>query len=134
MTTCYISLGSNLGNKRKNIESAIKELKKIKSTKLLKTSSLIKTKAQGGPKGQPDFFNGALKIKTGLLPGALLKKLKTVEKNLGRVKTMRNGPRIIDLDILLYGDKIIKTKKLNIPHPRMFKRDFVTRPLREIIC
>ncbi|MBN2830729.1 MAG: 2-amino-4-hydroxy-6-hydroxymethyldihydropteridine diphosphokinase [Candidatus Omnitrophica bacterium] len=134
MVICYLGVGSNLGNRRRNINKAIKELRKIKGIKVLKISSLINTKAQGGPKDQPDFINGALKIKTSFSPSALLKELKIVEKNLGRAKTVRNGPRAIDLDILLYTDRIIKTKRLIIPHPRMFIRDFVVTPLSEVIC
>jgi 2-amino-4-hydroxy-6-hydroxymethyldihydropteridine diphosphokinase len=134
MKTCYIALGSNLGNRRKNIRSAVEELKKIKKVKVLKISSLIKTKAQGGPKNQPDFINAALKIKTSLSPLALLKKLKKIEKKLGRIEAVRNGPRIIDLDILLYADRIIKTSQLIIPHTAMFERQFVIRPLVEVIC
>ncbi|MCX5707190.1 MAG: 2-amino-4-hydroxy-6-hydroxymethyldihydropteridine diphosphokinase, partial [Candidatus Omnitrophica bacterium] len=82
----------------------------------------------------PKFLNGCLKVKTELLPLTFLKKLKKIEKELGRVKTVRNGPRPLDLDILLYADRIIKSRKLTIPHPRMFKRDFVIKPLAEVIC
>jgi len=93
----------------------------------------MNTKAQGGPKNQPNFLNCALKIKTSLSPLKLLKYLKTIEKSLGRGKAVRNGPRIIDLDILLYGERVIKAKELIIPHPRLFKRDFVIKPLAEVI-
>lgn len=87
----------------------------------------------GGPKHQPLFLNACLKIQTRLLPAPLLKSLKNIEKELGRKKTVRWGPRKIDLDILLYGDKIIKSKTLNIPHPRMLERTFVLKPLLEVL-
>ncbi len=133
MVTCYLGIGSNLGDRRKNISSAIKKIKALKDTKVIKVSRLIETEAVGGPAGQPKFLNGALKIKTNLPPLTLLKGIKKIEKELGRAKTVRYGPRVIDLDILLYADKIIKTKTLTIPHPKMFIRDFVIRPLSEII-
>lgn len=133
MVTCYLGIGSNLGERRKNISSAIKKIKALKDTKVIKISSLIETEPVGGPAGQPKFLNGALKIKTNLPPLTLLKGIKKIEKELGRDKTVRYGPRVIDLDILLYADKIIKTKTLTIPHPKMFIRDFVIRPLSEII-
>lgn len=134
MEVCYIALGSNLGRKRENILSAIRELQELRGLRLLKVSSFVRTKAAGGPKGQPDYLNAAIKIKTVISPQILLKKIKDIEKKLGRVKTVRNGARIIDIDILLYGERRIHTRQLIIPHPRMFKRDFVIRPLSEVIC
>lgn len=133
MQTCYLGVGSNLGARRENIGSAIKKINSLKSTRVVKKSKLIETNPVGSPEGQPKFLNGALKIKTELTPLTLLKKLKEIEKSLGRAKTVRYGPRTIDLDILLYADKIIKRKGLMIPHPKMFERDFVIRPLSEII-
>ena len=105
----------------------------MKTTKVLKQSPLIQTDPAGGPLGQPKFLNAALKINTGLSPLKLLKELKNIEKELGRKKSARNSARIIDLDILLYGDKVIRAKRLIIPHPRMFVRDFVIKPLMEVI-
>lgn len=133
MTTCYLGLGSNLGDRRKNIRLAIQKINRLKGTKVIKVSKLIETAPVGGPLRQPKFLNGALKIKTNLSPQLLLKKIKEIEKELGRSKTTRFGPRTIDLDILLYSDKIMKTKKLTIPHPRMFERDFVLKSLSEVI-
>lgn len=133
MNTSYIGIGSNLGNRQENIKLAVKKINALEDTKVIKLSRLIETKPVGGPSRQSRFLNAVLKIKTNLTPQRLLKKLKKIEQALGRVKTVPNGPRTIDLDILLYGDKIINTKKLVIPHPRMFERDFVMRPLLEII-
>lgn len=133
MAICYLGIGSNLGDKRKNIILAIKKISKLKSTSVLKVSKIIKTKPKGGPPKQPDYLNCALKIKTKFSPHLLLKKLKKIEKEMGRKSTIRYGPRIIDLDILLYEDKVIDSKDLKIPHPRMFLREFVLKPLSEII-
>lgn len=133
MHTCYIGVGSNLGNRRKNIKLAIGKITALRKTKVIKISKLIKSAPAGGPRGQGKFLNGALKIETKLSPATLLNELKNIECQLGRIKTVRNGPRVIDLDILLYADKIINTSKLVIPHPRMFYRDFVIKPLLEIL-
>ena len=134
MLTCYLSVGSNLGTKSKNIEFAIDQLRRIKGIRVLKVSPLIRTKAQGGPKGQPDFLNGALKIKTSIPAESLLKVIKKIESKIGRIKAPRNFPRVIDIDILLYGDRIVKSRDLVIPHPAMFKRDFVIKPLLSVLC
>ena len=129
----YLGIGSNLGNRRDNIKQAVKQINLLKNTRVLKISNLISTDPLGGPPNQPEFLNAALKINTTLSPVTLLKKLKIIEKSLGRVKTVRNGPRTIDLDILLYADKIIRNKYLTIPHRAMFKRNFVIESLSEII-
>lgn len=133
MHICYIGIGSNLGDRRKNILSAIKKIKALKDTKVLKVSKLIETNPVGGPKGAGKFLNGALKIDTNIPPKTLLNKFKKIEQELGRIKNAINRPRTIDLDILLYSDKIINTKKLVTPHPRMFEREFVLKPLSEVI-
>ena len=131
--TCYIAVGSNLGDRRKNILSAIKKIKALKDTKVLKVSKLIETNPVGGPCLEGKFLNGALKIETKISPRTLLNKFKKIEQELGRTKSAINRSRTIDLDILLYSDKIINTKKLVIPHKRMFEREFVLKPLTEVI-
>jgi dihydroneopterin aldolase/2-amino-4-hydroxy-6-hydroxymethyldihydropteridine diphosphokinase len=133
MNICYLGIGSNLGDRKKNIDLAIENIKKIKNTYFLKMAPIIETEPEGGPKGQGKYLNTVIKIKTSLNPSALLRELKNIEKKLGRTKTVRNGPRVIDLDILLYADKIISTKKLKIPHPRLFLREFVLEPLSKVI-
>jgi len=130
---CYLGIGSNLGDRRKNIRMAIKKINALEDTKVIKSSRLMETQPQGGPRGQRRFLNGVVKIKTGIRPFKLLKELKQIEKELGRRQTMRFGPRTIDLDILFYQDKIIHTKTLHVPHPRMFERIFVLKPLSEVI-
>ena len=133
MVTCYLGIGSNLGNRSKNIRLAIQKIRALKNTELIKISGIIETKPMGGPRNQSKFLNAAIKIKTNLAPSLLLKKFKKIEIELGRTKTLRYGPRVIDLDILFYGDKIINRNNLEIPHPKVFKREFVIRPLLEII-
>lgn len=134
MYICFLGVGSNLGDRRKNIRTAIKEVNKLENTKVIKVARIIETAPVGGPVGQPKFLNSALKITTSLSPLKLLKELQIIEEKLGRPrKHTRNGPRPIDLDILFYQDKIINTKVLTIPHPRVFEREFVIKPLLEVI-
>lgn len=125
----YLSFGSNIGNRRKHIEDAVCELNK-NNIKKEKISSLYET-VPVGPK-QRNFYNLVGKFKTDLSPEQLLKTLKNTEKKLGRKKTFRWGPRIVDVDILFYGSRIIKSKKLTIPHKEITNRLFVLRPLNEI--
>jgi len=132
MVPCYLGLGSNLGNRRENIKKALDYLAKTKGVKVEKTSRIYETIPIGGP-AQNKFLNAAVKIKTSLSPQLLLKTIKEIEKEIGRKKRVRWGAREIDLDILLYGANTIKTKRLVVPHPRMFEREFVLKPLREII-
>lgn len=133
MVICYLGIGSNLGNRRKNIARALEKIKALKHTRIIKVSKLIETEPIGAPSNQGKFLNVALKIQTKIPPLKLLGALKKIEKDLGRIKTTRYEPRTIDLDILFYGDKIINRKELTIPHPRIFEREFVIRPLFEII-
>jgi len=133
MVTSYLGLGSNLEDRHINIKSAVKKIGELKETQVIKLSKIIETEPLGGPPGQGKFLNAVLKIRTNLSPVTLLKELKKIEKSLGRKKCVRFGPRKIDLDILLFGGKIINTKGLKVPHPRMFEREFVLRPLLEVI-
>jgi len=133
MQICYLGIGSNLGDRRENIKLALQKIKSLKDTEFVKVSKLIETDPVGGPSGQGKFLNAALKIKTNIPPEKLLNRLKKIEKELGRTKAVGCSPRTIDLDILFYGDRIINSKNLVIPHPRIFEREFVIRPLLEII-
>ena len=130
MTVVYLGLGSNLGNRKSNIKKALTYLRANK-IQIKKLSSIIETDPVGGPK-QGKFLNAAAKVSTQLTPQKLLTTLKSIEKKLGRVKTIKYGPRTIDIDILIYDRRNMNTPDLKIPHPRMIKRDFVMRPLREI--
>ncbi len=133
MAICYLGIGSNLGSRRANINSAIRKINSLKSTRVLKVSRIIETEPVGGPKGQGKFLNAALKMKTSIAPLALLKELKKIELDLGRTPAARNGPRTIDLDILFYSDRIISRKELKVPHPKVFEREFVIKPLLEVV-
>ncbi len=132
MVICYIGVGSNLGDRKNNINTAIRKIKTIAGTKVTKTSSVLETLPVGGPRSQPLFFNTVLELNTKLSPYQLLLELQKIENALGRVRTVVNGPRTIDLDILTYGDLVLKEKALTIPHPRILEREFVLKPLKEI--
>ncbi|MCM8823791.1 MAG: 2-amino-4-hydroxy-6-hydroxymethyldihydropteridine diphosphokinase [Candidatus Omnitrophica bacterium] len=131
MFTVFIGIGSNLGDRLKNIEEAINYLRSTEGVIVEKVSSLIETEPVGGPP-QGKYLNGVIKIKTSISPHKLLEILNTIEYRLGRKRGVINGPRTLDLDILLYGDLIIQDKDLTIPHPRMWEREFVIKPLLEI--
>ncbi len=134
MPICYIGIGSNLGNRRKNIGLALDNISAISGTKVLRVARLINSKPIGSLYKQGDFLNSAAKISTKLTPSNLLKELKRIEVLLGRPKRhKRNSSRTIDLDILFYADRIINSKNLIVPHPRVFERDFVIKPLLEIL-
>ncbi len=130
MHTAYIGIGANLGNREENCELAIKFLIKNGIT-VTKRSSMLETEPWG-VKEQPNFINMALEIKTSLKPDELLHFLKNIEIEVGRLPTAHWGPRVIDLDILLYDDIILKTSELEIPHPGISEREFVLKPLAEI--
>lgn len=131
MITAYIGIGSNLGNRKENIDKAITYLECSEDIKIVKVSSIYETDPVGGP-SQGKYLNGVIKIETGLSPSGLLSCLNEIEDRMSRVRSEKNGPRVIDLDILLYGDTKINTEHLSIPHPRMLEREFVLRGLREI--
>lgn len=130
MPTAYIGIGSNLGDREDNCERAIKLLE-AGDIKVEKRSSMIETEPWGA-EDQPKFINMAVEIETDLEPVELLSLLKKIECEIGRRPAERWGPRIIDLDILLYDDLIIKMPKLEIPHPHIAEREFVLKPLSEI--
>jgi len=130
MIEIFISIGSNLGNRRKNIEEAIKKMSE--HIHIVQISRLCKTMPQENVQGGW-FLNGVLYGKTALTPLQLLKFLQSIEEKLGRpINHKKNTERTIDLDILFYNGKIIKKKLLTIPHPKILKRKFVLRGLREI--
>ncbi len=130
MAIVYIGIGSNLGNRRANCLKAVESLDKS-GLRISKQSSLYETEPWG-VREQPKFVNMAVEAETGLPPKELLLLLKKIEDDMGRERAARWGPRIIDLDILLYDDLEINEADLQIPHPLMHERDFVLGPLSEI--
>ncbi len=130
MSVVYIGIGSNLGDRKENCLRAIELLQK-REIIVTKRSSLYETEPWG-VKDQPLFLNMAIEIETGLNPEELLKILKEIEREVGRERYFKWGPRIIDLDILLFDNIILKTDNIEIPHPLMHERIFVLRPLCEI--
>jgi len=130
MSKAYIGLGSNVGDRKAHLADAFAALRKSKHIKLIKHSKLYETEPLGPP--QPDFLNAAAEIETDFSPLALLRELHRIENELGRVRKERWGPRVIDLDILLYEDSIMDTEQLSIPHLLMHEREFVLVPLAEI--
>lgn len=130
MTTVYLGIGSNLGNREENCRNAVKLLIQ-NGIKVTRMSSQIETEPWGVT-DQPKFINMAVTAETDKNPSALLHILKNLETEIGRRDEIRWGPRIIDLDILMYNDQVIKTAELEIPHPEMCERAFVLKPLAEI--
>lgn len=127
----YLSIGSNLGDKKENLNKAIELLNKDEYSKVTKISEFITTKPVGGVE-QDDFLNGALEVKTLRSPNRLLDLIGVIEKELKRERVIHWGPRTIDLDIIFYDNIIMDTEKLTIPHPEMHKRGFVLKPLLKI--
>lgn len=127
----YISIGSNMGNKEENLNKAIELLKEEKDIKIEKISTFIVTEPWG-KLDQDEFVNGALKIKTLLSPKELLTKMLAIEEKMHRVRVVKWGPRIIDLDLIFYDDLVLEDDFLTLPHPRMEEREFVLKPLAEI--
>ena len=125
----YIGLGTNLGDRGANLQHAIEAL--APKVSLCRASSIYET-APWGFTNQPNFYNQVLACETALTPIRLLNFLKKIEKDLGRVVNFRYGPRQIDLDILFYDDLMMRTGRLEIPHPRIPERAFVLVPLAEI--
>jgi 2-amino-4-hydroxy-6-hydroxymethyldihydropteridine diphosphokinase len=131
MPIVYLGLGSNLGDRAKNIHEALRLLNEA-GVASVKLSSIIETDPVGGPP-QGLFLNAVLKAQTELDPLGLLEAAHAVEARLGRVRTVKNGPRTIDIDILLYEGLTWDAPELVIPHPRMQEREFVMRPLNEVL-
>jgi len=127
----FIALGSNLSNPRAQVEQAIQTISSTPSITLVSASSLHETKPVGYA-DQPDFINAVVMIQTELSALALFETLQAIEQHQGRVRHFKNGPRVIDLDLILYDDATIQTETLTVPHPRMMERAFVLKPLLEI--
>jgi dihydroneopterin aldolase/2-amino-4-hydroxy-6-hydroxymethyldihydropteridine diphosphokinase len=126
-----IALGSNMGDSKKFLDDAVEKVGQLPDTKVNKVATYITTKPYGGVE-QDDFLNSAMTIRTMLTPTELLDRLHDIEREAGRERIIRWGPRTLDLDILLYDDLVMDTEDLTIPHIEMHLRDFVLKPLAEI--
>jgi 2-amino-4-hydroxy-6-hydroxymethyldihydropteridine diphosphokinase len=125
----YLALGTNLGDRAANLNRA---RAMISPQMTIIHSSPIYVTPPWGYEAQPDFLNQVLEVRTNLEPRPLLQFLKKIESEMGRTNTFRNGPRLIDIDILFYGHRAVKGSKLVIPHPRLHERAFVLVPLNDI--
>ena len=132
MVQAYVALGANLGGRAATIAKALELLRMTPGVKVVAVSSLTENPAVGGPAESPAFLNGAAEIETSLSARQVLEALLSIERQLGRERRQRWAPRTIDLDLLLYGDRIIDEPELMVPHPRIAERLFVLKPLAEI--
>ena len=130
MSTAYVALGSNLGDREENLRSALKHLEE-NEVQVVKVSTFIETEPYGVT-DQPGFVNAVCQVETELEPLELLRLLLKIELEMGRVRVRRWGERNIDLDLLLYEDACVVSEELTLPHPDMQNRDFVLLPLAEI--
>ncbi|PZA05903.1 MULTISPECIES: 2-amino-4-hydroxy-6-hydroxymethyldihydropteridine diphosphokinase [unclassified Meiothermus] len=128
----YIALGSNLGDRAGYLLLALSRLSHLPRTRLSRLSQVYQTDPVGPP-GQGPYLNMVAEVEAGLEPQALLQALLEIEKSLGRERTARWGPRTLDLDLLLYGQEVIETPGLILPHPRLHERAFVLAPLCDLI-
>ena len=130
-TVCYLGLGTNLGDRQENLARAVKGLNSGPGLTVLRTSNIYET-APWGLSGQPDFLNVVAEVATTLSPRQLLDRVKGLERELGRTAAPRFGPRVIDVDILLFGDQTIDEPDLHIPHASLHLRAFALVPLAEL--
>jgi 2-amino-4-hydroxy-6-hydroxymethyldihydropteridine diphosphokinase len=131
MASAFVGLGANLGDPVLQVTRALAALAELDDTRVVQTSSLYRT-APIGHADQPEYINAVARLDTGLEPRALLDCLQGIERAAGRERSYRNAPRVLDLDLLLYGDQVIAVPGLVVPHPRMHERAFVLAPLVEI--
>ena len=132
VTRCYIGLGSNLDNPARQVAIAINQLAQLPQTQLVRASSLYRS-APMGPQDQPDYINAVVCLDTCLNAESLLQQLLHIEQSHGRIRgPQRWTARTLDLDILLYGQEVIRSQVLTIPHPGIAERNFVLYPLQEI--
>ncbi len=126
-----LGLGTNMGTRLENLENALNSINLLPKTKIIKTSPIYETEPWGYTE-QARFLNCAVLVETGLTPHALLGACLGIEAALGRVREFRNGPRIIDIDVLLYEDFELASEELTVPHPFILQRDFVLVPLHDL--
>ena len=131
MSKAYLGIGTNIGDREENLKSALISLNLLPMTKVTAVSKVYETEPVGFA-NQEDFLNIAVEIETELTAQNILGACLGIEAGLGRIRNIKNGPRIIDIDLLLYEDKKYNTPSLILPHPRMFEREFVLKPLLDI--
>ena len=131
MTRAYVGLGANLGDAQGTIRQAMDELDALPDTRVAARSPLYRS-APVGYAAQPDFVNAVAEVRTSLAAGELLAALIEIEARHGRERSFANAPRTLDLDLLLYGDEMLESERLTLPHPRMHERAFVLAPLLDI--
>ena len=127
----YLGLGSNIGDRLENLRSALSRLNNISGIRVQKVSPVYETLPVGSPQ-QPDYLNAVVEIETYLEAEKLLAVCSCIEQDMGRIRRVHWGPRVIDIDILLFGELILNTEQLTVPHPRMHERAFVLKPLADI--
>jgi 2-amino-4-hydroxy-6-hydroxymethyldihydropteridine diphosphokinase len=130
--TAYLGFGSNLGDSLTTLRQARQRLHAMPDIRVTATSALYRTPPVGGPPDQPDYLNTALEIVTTLKPLELLQRCQTIEEKFGRRRSVRWDARTLDIDLLLYADRVIDSATLQIPHPRMLDRGFVLQPLCDL--
>ena len=130
--TAYLGLGSNLGDRQATLRQARLALDATAEIKVIAASRLYQTVPVGGPADQPDYLNGALEIATTLEPLELLQRCQTIEATFGRQRSVRWGARTLDIDLLLFEQRIIASDTLQLPHPRLSERGFVLQPLCDL--
>lgn len=131
MNLAYVALGANLGDPASTVRAAFGALANLPESRVVQTSSLYRT-APVGLADQPDFINAVAALETTLAPESLLDALLDLENRFGRLRAEKNGPRTLDLDLLLYNDQFLDLPRLQLPHPRLHLRAFVLQPLAEI--
>ncbi|MGV3724773.1 MAG: 2-amino-4-hydroxy-6-hydroxymethyldihydropteridine diphosphokinase [Actinomycetota bacterium] len=127
----FVGLGSNLGDREENLRAALNRISAVKGTRVAAVSSFRET-PPWGVEDQPPFLNAVAEIRTELAPVELLRAVKAIEVELGRVPSYRWGPRLIDIDLLTYGERSISMAELTLPHPNILNRPFVWEPFEEI--
>jgi 2-amino-4-hydroxy-6-hydroxymethyldihydropteridine diphosphokinase len=132
MTFAVVAFGSNIPPRREAIREALRGLARTDGVRLIATSALRETKPVDAPTGSGDFINGACLLDTSLDAHALLHCLQLIENAAGRRRSVRNGPRTLDLDLVLFGTSVIETPELSVPHPRAHERDFVLEPAADL--
>ncbi|MBE6816035.1 MAG: 2-amino-4-hydroxy-6-hydroxymethyldihydropteridine diphosphokinase [Ruminococcaceae bacterium] len=131
MRKALIGIGSNIGDRKEHIDTAIEALNHIPSVKVARMSPIYETEPWGYV-NQENFYNAVIEVETNLTANTLLGVCLGIEAGIGRIRNIKNGPRVLDLDLLLFEGQECMSAELTLPHPRMFERDFVLIPLRDL--